>query len=72
MATKKTKATVAKTVETLTHAEATRKNIPTARVPVGHAEGRTNSGPDCPMNGGTATSTRSWSGAGRMTRTGAT
>ena len=59
----------AKTVETLKHDEATRKNIPTAEYQ-SVLQKNEQSPVRVPMSAATATSTRNWSGAARTSRTG--
>ena len=67
---KKAKPT-AKTVETLTHDEAKRKNIPTAEYQSVLQKERAEPDARRATSAATATSTRSSSGAARMSRTGA-
>ena len=70
MATKSPKPEKAKTVETLTHEEASRKNIPTAEFQSVMRTGRANPDSQWLMSAATATWTRNWSGAVRTSRTG--
>ena len=61
-----------KTVETLTHDEAKRKNIPTAEYQSVLKQEEQEPDRAWPTSAATATSTRNWSGAARTSRTGAT
>jgi adenine-specific DNA-methyltransferase len=62
---------IKKNVVTLTHEEASRKNIPTAEYQsVMRTDEQSPSGSR--MNGATTISTRNWCGAAKMSRTGAT
>ena len=70
MATKTPKSEKKKTVETLTHEEASRKNIPTAEFQSVMRKEEQSPDPRRITNAATATWTRNWSGAARTSRTG--